>query len=180
MKKRILYFLLFIALIAGGLFYLARYQMMRASLEVLKVHDCGHVDIKLTNLGTPVYYSGYDKASPIIFLDTKVDEKWILGRGPWCGTGLKNFVLKRGESVEFFGNRYKSQNPWRYGMNLYQKDNKSEWLRKVLHYMRIDSENSSLRLNTKKISEVVNTNNKCEHIKESEEIEKPPELGSGL
>ena len=62
----------------------------------------GKVKVKVTNDGNEVVkYSGYSSTLPQLFWEKKKEKEWVDDGWMWCGTGISEFQLKAGSSIEF-------------------------------------------------------------------------------
>lgn len=179
MKKEIITIAILSGLILVCLMYLQQDDGIKAKIEVLKVHDCGHVDFKLTNMGANASYSGYDKTCPVSLIDRKISAKWLIDPGPWCGTGLRGINIEKGESVNFMAANYGGKGKWRLGIVLYPPE-KPRWFEKVLTFMNIQDSRTTERICSREIDEFpgMNVDFNCPHQIETVEIEEPPETSS--
>ncbi|MCM8542906.1 MAG: hypothetical protein NE328_21745 [Lentisphaeraceae bacterium] len=175
MKKTIIGTLVVVALILASVLYVSSTREMAAKIEVVKVHDCGHVDFKLTNLGRAVHFSGYDKTYPTCLIDRKIGGKWAIDPGPWCGTGLKSISIERGESIIFTSANYQGKTRWRLALALYQESNKPALFSEVLNYFNIYEDTPSIKVTSIDLDILPNSEAKCIHVLEQVEIEEPPE-----
>lgn len=92
----------------------------RLAAAVVSQHTVqdGYIEcvIGLTNLGGPVSYTGYGKDSPLYsFIHAKPGDG--MGQMGWCGTGLGQRTLTKGEGVEFKVHYYSTNAPTHLMMN---------------------------------------------------------------
>jgi len=62
-----------------------------------------------------VWFTGYDKDSPIYLTSFMSDTGWV-SYGGWCGTGLKDVKLEKNEIIKFIARKPNNDYKWRVAL----------------------------------------------------------------
>ena len=153
-------------------------QKLSAKLELVEISDCGHVEFKLTNSGHDLEYVGYFKNYPLNLIDIKSDGVWVEDFGPMCGTGLENYILKSGESMNFISeNHLVAKKVWRFSLDISKPDRVPSWAKKVMRYFNYEQDIEYMKIYSQELQPVYNPQEKieCKHKNYFDfDIEEPP------
>ena len=156
MKKKLIYTLLFIVTCSAITIFAFKKPSLSAKLEVLEVKENGVAVFKLTNTGCDAFFEGYGSDNPLSLIDKKKNESWVLGSGPWCGTGLGNHKIKSGESIIFEEKAYEYSGKWRIRLDISDSNYyRNSWYDEMLRFLKIEKEFKSLELTSTEITTVL-------------------------
>lgn len=155
MKKKLIYALLFIVTCSAIMIFAFKKPSLSAKLEVLEVKKDGVAVFKLTNTGCDAYYRGYGPEHPLSMVDVKMQNKWIPGQGPWCGTGLGDHKIESGESRIFEEQAYEHQGEWKIRLTLKNDYYRYDWYDKMLEFLKMERDIETIELTSTELSTVL-------------------------